>query len=157
MRTDSEHSPAKVEHRPHPERTGTVTSVATLIPTQAPGRLTRKARHYLTQIAQLRAQGYTLEAIQQALADVGVSVSLSTVRREAMRPVPIAPWPVAAPVAAPAPLAVAPPTPPPGAPVSSVASPAIRSLPDASSGKDVAAAYAQSKSTNPLSRAKEKP
>ena len=75
MRTDSEHSSTKGEQRPRPERTGTATSVATLLPTQVPGRLTRKARHYLTQIVQLRAQGYTLEAIQQALADVGVSVS----------------------------------------------------------------------------------
>lgn len=151
MRPDSEHSPPPDEQRPHPERTGAATNVATLLPTQAPGRLTRKARHYFPQIVQLRALGYTLEAIQQALAAVGVPVSLSTVRREAMRPLPIAP-----PGAAPAAFAVAPPTPPPAAAPSCAAAPAIPGFPDASNGKDVAAAYAHSKSTNALARARER-
>jgi hypothetical protein len=130
-------------------------SVTTLLPTQAPGRLTRKARHYLPQIVQLRAQGYTLEAIQQALAAVGVPVSISTVRREAMRPLPIAPLPVAPLWAAPAFVPVPPATPPPAAPAPCVASP-VAGFPDAN-GKDVAAAYAHSKSTNALTRAKERP
>jgi len=125
-------------------------NVATLLPTQAPGRLTRKARHYLPQIVQLRAQGYTLEAIQQALAAVGIPVSISTVRREAMRPLPIAPLPVAAPGAALAFVPIAPATPPPAAPALPAASPGFH-------GKDVAAAYAHSKSTNALTRAKERP
>jgi hypothetical protein len=132
-------------------------NVATLLPTQAPGRLTRKARHYLPQIVQLRAQGYTLEAIQQALAAVGVPVSISTVRREAMRPLPIAPLPVAAPGAAAVSVPVPPATPPPAAPAPCAASPVIPGFLDASNGKDVAAAYAHSKSTNALSRAKERP
>jgi len=157
MRPDSEHPPPPVEQGPPPERTGAATNVATLLPTQAPGRLTRKARHYLPQIVQLRAQGYTLEAIQQALAAVGVPVSISTVRREATRPLPIAPLPVTAPGAAPASVPVLPATPPPAAPASSAASPVVPGFPDASNGKDVAAAYAHSKSTNALTRAKERP
>ena len=56
-----------------------------LVPTQSPGRGTRKARDFETEIAQLRAQGYTLEAIRIALANAGVHVTLSTVWREANR------------------------------------------------------------------------
>ena len=156
MRTESEHLPPPGEQRPHPERTGAATTIATLLPTQAPGRLTRKARHYLTQIVQLRAQGYTLEAIQKALAAVGVPVSLSTVRREAMRPLPITPWPVASPGPASVSFPVALATPPPAA-SPCAASSVIPGLPDASNGKDIASAFALSKSTNPLKRAKERP
>jgi len=56
-----------------------------LTPLQPPGRITRKARAYEADIARLRSQGYTLEAIRQALADAGIDVSLSTVWREALR------------------------------------------------------------------------
>lgn len=56
-----------------------------LIPPHPPGRLTRKARAFETDIAQLRSQGYTLESIRQALAAAGIQVSLSTVWREASR------------------------------------------------------------------------
>jgi hypothetical protein len=121
------------------------------MPTQPPGRLTRKARHYLPQILQLRAQGYTLEAIQQALAAVGVPVSISTVRREAMRPMPPAVLPVASSVASAQRLA----TPPPAVMAPSTASPLTPGCLD--SGKDIAAAYAHSKSSNALARSKEKP
>jgi len=157
MRPDSDHPPQPVEQRPPPERTGAATNVATLRPTQAPGRLTRKARHYLPQIVQLRVQGYTLEAIQRALAAVGVPVSISTVRREAKRPLPIASLPVVAPGAALASVPVPPATPPPAAPAPCAASPVVPGFLDASNGKDVAAAYAHSKSTNALTRAKERP
>jgi len=53
-----------------------------LIPLVPPGRITRKARDFGAEIVQLRAQGYTLDAIRQALAGAGVQVSISTVRRE---------------------------------------------------------------------------
>ena len=56
-----------------------------LVPSQSPGRGTRKARDFGTEIAQLRVQGYTLEAIRSALADAGVHVTRSTVWREANR------------------------------------------------------------------------
>ncbi|MEO6277937.1 hypothetical protein [Roseateles sp.] len=148
MRTDTEHSPATGEQRPAVQRAGVAPmGIATLQPTEVPGRLTRKARHYLPQIVGLRAQGYTLEAIQQALAAIGVTVSISTVRREAMRPVP--PTQLAsAPSQTLAPTQVA--APPPNG-----VSPAFLGLP--ASGKDAAATYAQAKSSNPLMRAKENP
>jgi hypothetical protein len=39
----------------------------------------------VSEIARLRSEGYTCEAIRSALADAGVNVSLSTVQREAAR------------------------------------------------------------------------
>jgi hypothetical protein len=68
---------------------------------QPPGRITRKTRDFEAEIVQLRAQGYTLEAIRQALAGAGVHVSINTVRREAIRHA--APNPVAAAAGADAP------------------------------------------------------
>ena len=56
-----------------------------LAPTGPPGRITRKARAFASEILQLRAQGYTFEAIREALAGAGVLVSNSTVQREAAR------------------------------------------------------------------------
>lgn len=56
MRTGSEHLPPPGEQRPHPERTGAATNIATLLPTQAPGCLTRKARRYLMQIVRFHIQ-----------------------------------------------------------------------------------------------------
>ena len=56
-----------------------------LAPTGPPGRITRKARAFAAEIRQLRDQGYTFEAIRAALADAGVHVSSSTVRREATK------------------------------------------------------------------------
>ena len=57
-----------------------------LAPRQPPGRKTRKARAYASEILRLREAGYSFNAIQEALADVGVKVSRSTVFREAMYP-----------------------------------------------------------------------
>lgn len=56
-----------------------------LAPKDPPGRSTRRARGFAADIGQLRAQGYTLEAIRQALAEAGVNVSKSTVHREVAR------------------------------------------------------------------------
>ena len=56
-----------------------------LNPKHPPGRVDRKARAFDSEIAQLRSEGYTCEAIRAALADIGVDVSLSTVQREAAR------------------------------------------------------------------------
>jgi hypothetical protein len=56
-----------------------------LAPKNPPGRSTRRARAFTTDIGQLRAQGFTFEAIRQALADAGVAVSKSTVQREVAR------------------------------------------------------------------------
>lgn len=57
-----------------------------LTPKLPPGRSSRKALRYVNEVRRLRAEGHTLESIRQALLDVGVSVSLSTVRREVARP-----------------------------------------------------------------------
>ncbi len=56
-----------------------------LDPKHPPGRTNRKARAYQSEIARLRAEGYTCDAIRVALADSGVHVSRSTVQREAAR------------------------------------------------------------------------
>lgn len=45
----------------------------------------RRARRYASQMLELRLQGYTFEAIREALADAGVNVSNSTVQREVAR------------------------------------------------------------------------
>lgn len=135
-----------------------------LAPTEPPGRITRKARHFEAEIAQLRAQGYTLAAICRSLAAAGVHVSISTVRREANRqaaPVPIAPLRahpaavlstsptvISVPIAAPATAATA---------ATAAAATLSAGLPDPPSAKDLAEAFARSKSTNPLVRAKEHP
>ena len=57
-----------------------------LQPRNPPGHATRKARRYTNDIRKLRAEGYTYQDIRLALLDAGVSVSVSTVRREANRP-----------------------------------------------------------------------
>jgi hypothetical protein len=56
-----------------------------LHPRNPPGHAGRKARRYVNDIRNLREEGHTYETIRQALLDAGVSVSLSTVRREANR------------------------------------------------------------------------
>lgn len=160
MRTGSAHSPDSPEsgeHRPQADSTATTAHPTQLIPTQPPGRVTRKARHYVAQIVRLRDQGYTLETIQQALAAVGVQVSISTVRREALRPVPPPSWPVAEPIPSPSPARSPPPSPAPRAADVSArnASSPISSVAGTSSAKDLADAYVRSRSTNPLVRAKE--
>jgi hypothetical protein len=56
-----------------------------LVPTDPPGRSSRKARRFAQDMRALRAQGYTFEAIRMALAAVGVNVSNATVQREVAR------------------------------------------------------------------------
>jgi len=58
-----------------------------LKPKRPPGHASRKALRYVREVRRLRAEGHTLESIRLALLDAGVSVSLSTVRREVARPV----------------------------------------------------------------------
>lgn len=151
MRTESDNPPTSPERQPNTRRTQlTGAQLDLLTPVQPPGRITRKARHYVAQIIRLRDQGYTLEAIRQTLASAGVAVSISTVRREAMRPMPSAAW--FGPTAPPSP-ALACPT---AAPAVNASVPGTSvSVVGASSGKDVAEAFARNKSANPLVRAKE--
>ncbi len=56
-----------------------------LIPKQPPGRPNRKALAFEGEIARLRSEGYTCEAIWEALVEAGLAVSRSSVKREALR------------------------------------------------------------------------
>lgn len=56
-----------------------------LQPRREPGRRDRKAAPYASEILRLRAEGYTFEAIREALADVGIGLSESALRREVQR------------------------------------------------------------------------
>ncbi len=131
-----------------------------LLPNEPPGRITRKARQFEDEIAQLYAQGYTLAAICRALAAAGVEVSITTVRREVKRQAVSMPAPLAArlasPVAAP-PRSTSQPTAPAVLPAA-LAAPLLRAgLADPPSGKDLAEAFALNRITNPFFRKKELP
>ena len=56
-----------------------------LRPKRPPGRADRKAAAYASEIAQLRAEGYTYEAIREALMEFGIEVTEGTLRREVRR------------------------------------------------------------------------
>jgi len=108
---------------------------------------------------ELRAQGYTFEAIRMALAAVGVHVSNATVQREVARATKVTSSAQASGSgvrpdelrSAPGePLVTAPPSPtttPQSTPVASVET-------DMRSGKEIAEAFASSRITNPLARAR---
>jgi|LNFM01.2.fsa_nt_gb hypothetical protein len=139
-----------------------------LVPIRPPGPNARKARSFSLEILQLRAQGYTFEAIREALAAAGVRVSNSTVQREAARAAGHPPAAASADEAG-GHRRASQPVPPPGAsahasePASSSApaSPAIRR--DARSGKSAgrisgkesAEAFFNAHPSNPLFPAKE--
>ena len=57
----------------------------TLAPKLPPGRANRKALQFAVDIRRLRQAGYTCSAIRLVLLEAGVSISLSTVKREAAR------------------------------------------------------------------------
>ena len=56
-----------------------------LQPKRPPGRADRKAAAYASEIVRLRAEGYTYEAIREALAEVGIELSECALRREVRR------------------------------------------------------------------------
>lgn len=56
-----------------------------LQPSEPPGRANRKLRAYVSEIARLRVEGYTIEAIRKAFCDAGIDVGWTTVQREAAR------------------------------------------------------------------------
>jgi hypothetical protein len=51
-----------------------------------PGRADRKAGAYASEILRMRAEGYTYEAIREALASVGITLTEASLRREVRRP-----------------------------------------------------------------------
>lgn len=56
-----------------------------LKPAVPPGHTRRKLREFATEITRLRAEGYTIRAIHQALHDAGIEVGWATVQREVAR------------------------------------------------------------------------
>ena len=56
-----------------------------LKPTEPPGHARRKLRGLVSEIARLRAEGYSIRAIHQALINAGVMVGWATVQREVAR------------------------------------------------------------------------
>nr|WP_317623832.1 hypothetical protein [Acidovorax sp. SUPP3334] len=56
-----------------------------LNPTEPPGHARRKLRGLVSEIARLRAEGYTIRVIHKALADAGIEVGWATVQREVAR------------------------------------------------------------------------
>lgn len=130
-----------------------------LIPTDPPGRSSRKARRFAQDMRELRAQGYTFEAIRMALAAVGVHVSNATVQREVARAAKsqgVVPAVDSRPrsgneLTEPAPM------PSTAAHESTtLSSPALEDAieTDSRSGKEIAEAFASSRITNPLARAR---
>ena len=137
-----------------PQREQTEVLAVKLVPTQPPSHGKRKAWKFETEIVQLRAEGYTLEAIRTALANAGVHVSISTVRREANRaaaPRTVTPVPKATTTSMPTPSHPTAPT--TGfIPAAPLATPILQ---ERRSGKDVAEDFMRNQITNPLIRSKE--
>lgn len=123
-------------------------TVMPLQPRRPPGHGKRKALCHTADILRLRADGYSLSAIREALEDAGVLVSISTVRREVLKG--MAAEPALQPTVTPAPSqpTVAPPRREPRrSPVKlAEAATGTPSLP----GKGVAEAYMQGRVTNAL-------
>ena len=128
-------------------------AVPSLAPKLPPGRRSRKGLAFGAEIVRLRGQGYTLEAIRQALLEVGVSVCRSTILREAARHTGA---PQAAALAAPPSLRggaeVSPPVLLPGRPPATAA--AAPSSIERRSGKAIAESFMRGRITNPLFRNK---
>ncbi len=132
-----------------------------LQPKRQPGRADRKAAAYALEIARLRSMGYTYESIREAMAEVGVELSTSALRREVRRlhgrsnvavqvPVPVPlkmPLPGLLPASARTVLAAPPSSSPPPSPA---AAPASR-------GHEVAEAFFNAHPSNPLVPTKEFP
>ena len=130
-----------------------------LVPSEPPGRSSRKARRFAPEMRALRAQGYTFEAIRLALASSGVHVSNATVQREVARATK------AASVAQGSGSGVRPDELPPAlthllgsaptSPTHAPQSPQVACVQtDMRSGKEIAEAFASSRITNPLARAR---
>jgi hypothetical protein len=128
-----------------------------LVPVRPPGTNARKARAFGSELLQLRLQGYTFEAIREALAAAGIHVSNSTVQREvarASRQMPTVPPTKEGKSAKAHVVATAL---PPAVPVATPRAPTTDSLPpDWQSGRDVAKEYMRGQITNPFARAREK-
>jgi IS30 family transposase len=118
-----------------------------LEPKHPPRRKSRKVRAFAAEIHRLHAQGYTCNEIRDALAEVGVVVSRSTVQREAARGLQRP----AATAAATAATRAHEPLPSPARPQ------AIPDADDRRTAKQVAEDFMKDQITNPLLRTERKP
>lgn len=134
----------------HPSREPAVE----LKPKRQPGRADRKAAAYAEEIVRLRAANYTYEAIREAMAEVGIALSTSALRREVRRrrrPSQVVlsdsqsvPRPTAANALS---------TPPPGPPLPTPST----AVPARPRGHDIAEAFFNANPSNPLVHPKEIP
>ncbi|HRH87948.1 MAG TPA: hypothetical protein PLO41_13955 [Rubrivivax sp.] len=120
-----------------------------LQPKRPPGRTDRKAAAYASEIVRLRRGGYTYEAIREALAEVGIELSTSSLRREVRR------LRVRMPVASTAPQTAMPRPTNPGSPPSSVLPPRVAA--PVGSSRELAEAFFNAHPSNPLLRTKDLP
>lgn len=111
-----------------------------LVPTDPPGRSSRKAKRFAQDMRELRDQGYTFEAIRTALAAVGVHVSNATVQREVAR--------------AAKGLGAASDGRPNAGPEPTSAASGTRTEADPRSGREIAEAFTATQNTNPLFRSR---
>jgi hypothetical protein len=125
-----------------------------LQPKRPPGRSDRKAAAYAVQIVRLRSAGYTYEAIREAMADVGIELSTSALRREVRR---LRDRPNAVPSGSPSrPRPTESNTVSTPAPWSSPPAPS-HAAPTTSRGHDIAEAFFNANPSNPLVHTKEIP
>lgn len=116
----------------------------TLVPKLPPGRANRKALQFSNDIHRLRNDGYTFSAIRMALLDAGISVSLSTVKREAARRATFAMRQQQA-------FTTEPPAPTRAARAPNVDAPSARvPIPQATTGREIAEAFFAAHPSNPL-------
>jgi hypothetical protein len=118
-----------------------------LQPRRERGRSDRKAAAHVSEILRLRREGYTFEAIREALNDIGVELSEATLRREVQRRQQPS-EPSGSTVS-------------PASPVSGLATAPRSATPAASpglagaSGREIAEAFFNANPSNPLLRAKD--
>ena len=123
----------------------------TLAPKHPPGRANRRALEFNLDIQRLRRAGYTFSAIRLALLEAGISVSLTTIKREAARRDISAARPLK-----PVVMQHLPPTALPNS-VSPPALPGNPLLAPGTSSRDIAAAFFNANPSNLLLRKKETP
>jgi hypothetical protein len=119
-----------------------------LQPRRPPGRIDRKAAAYASEICRLRSEGYTYEAIREAMADVGIELSTSALRREVRRFVALPAAATSAPPPAVVRVAPCPPHEPPPAPTVD---------PAGLSSRDLADAFFEANPSNALRASKDTP
>lgn len=113
-----------------------------LTPKLPPGRANRKALAFAAEINRLRTAGYSFEAIRVALLEAGVTVSRTTVKREAARRLAVVWQPYETVVPTSMPMAAA------GVAVEGITPASFAG--DARSGKEIAEAFMKRRVNNPL-------